>query len=121
MSNIKYLATVACIVLLSKSALAQDSITSADGLAGCAVLTQNRPPHDSKEALYEGLCLGVLTTVWNIQTSYHTFNFCIPDGVNYGQAIAVVTAFGNTHPIPAQLDFAGLVAGVLEKTWPCKH
>jgi hypothetical protein len=119
MYYVSQLATIACVVLLSWPASAKDTVSTSDALPGCTVVVENRAAYNDREAFQEGLCIGTLTTVENIQINYHVFDFCIPDGVNNGQAIAVVTAWVNTHPLKADLDFAGLVAGIFEKTWPC--
>ena len=46
--------------------------------------------------------------------------WCAPDGVTYGQAVKIVTAYGEKHPAKLHLRYAELAAIALAEAFPCK-
>lgn len=45
--------------------------------------------------------------------------WCAPDGVTYGQAVKIVTAYGEKHPAKLHLRYAELAAIALAEAFPC--
>ena len=64
-----------------------------------------------------GACMG---EVDGILRMIRVFNMaCPPNGVDYDQAIRVVIAYIENHPVQVQEGFGALALAALHETWPC--
>src|SRR5262245_53123144 len=76
---------------------------------------------DSVNALYQGMCTGIVSTVFYFAQLYpEQFRVCVPKGSNVGQVIRMVVKFADNHPEHLHEDFRLVAMVALQDGWPCK-
>lgn len=116
---------LACIsiFILNASASAQSAYTGTNLLPHCQEFAGLKSmPVDRADMLGVGVCAGIISTVVQFGPYLNQeHRFCPPKGASVTQAINIVVRILKERPDGLTLEFAPLVAAILQKEWSCQN
>jgi hypothetical protein len=68
---------------------------------------------------YAGSCLGIVGAIFYFHETLT--KACVPQGVNWGQALRVVMGYMQRNPGRLHRQFPDLVVEAFEEAWPCRR
>ena len=109
------------LALLCSRALAQGSNFTADTLVpACRAFLAAETP-TTAQALREGLCVGIVATVYADGSIYNNANrFCVPSNSSTKQAIQIIVRFFDEHPDVRRADLRDIAIVAFKQSWPCE-
>ncbi len=95
----KILALALTALVVSQAAFAQNSNFSASAVVpACRAFLAAEPSPNAALALREGLCIGIVATVYADGSIYDDANsFCVPNNSSIKDAVRIVVAFSDEH------------------------
>jgi len=105
------LGVVALLLAAAGDARAQHS-TGNHYIVDCQHELRGRDP-------YAGSCLGIVGAIFYFHETLT--KACVPQGVNWGQALRVVMGYMQRNPGRLHRQFPDLVVEAFEEAWPCRR
>jgi hypothetical protein len=109
---------VVILLALTMPASAQDTNSANYFLPACKGFSGHEGLPPPNEALRRGFCAGI---VIGLAYGAGGKDFCQPNGVTTGQAVAVVVKYIEARPERTHEDFGKLALEALTAAWPCKR